>query len=80
VGKAVEKLGGKVNAGWLTFGDFDTALVIEMPDNVSAAAFGIAIASGGACKNVKTTPLLSTEEGIAAITKAAAAGYQPPSA
>ena len=48
-----------------------------MPDNVSAAAFAVAVAAGGACKNVKTTPLLSIAEGIEAMKKAGQSGYQP---
>ena len=59
VSAVVKKLGGKLLQGWLSFGDYDTVVVMEMPDNVSAAAFAAAIAAGGACKSVKTTPLLS---------------------
>ncbi|MGB9458294.1 MAG: GYD domain-containing protein, partial [Bryobacteraceae bacterium] len=57
VSKAVEKLGGKVGSLWMAFGEYDLIGVLEMPDNVSAAAFAVAVAGGGACKNVKTTPL-----------------------
>ena len=78
VSKSVEKLGGKVLHGWLTFGDYDTVVVIEMPDNTSAAAFAMAISAGGACKSVKTTALLSQEEGLEAAQKATTSGYQPP--
>ena len=59
VSAVVKKLGGKLLHGWLSFGDYDTVVVMEMPDNVSAAAFAAAIAAGGACKSIKTTPLLS---------------------
>jgi hypothetical protein len=48
-----------------------------MPDNVSAAAFAVAVAGGGACKNVKTTPLLSLAEGLEAMKKAGTSGYKP---
>ena len=78
VSKAVKKLGGKVVNGWLSFGEYDTALIMHLPDNVAAAAFALAIGAGGACKSVKTTPLLSIEEGIAAMKSAATAGYKPP--
>ena len=44
---------------------------------LSAAAFALAAAGGGACKTVKTTPLLSAEEGIEAMKKAATSGYKP---
>lgn len=74
---AVKNLGGKIERFWLSFGDFDVIGVFEMPDSVSAAAFAMAVAAGGSCKNVKTTPLLSTHEGIEAMKKASACGYQP---
>jgi uncharacterized protein with GYD domain len=77
VSTAIEKLGGKLLQGWLSFGDYDTVVFLEMPDNVAAAAFAAAIAAGGACKSVKTTPLLSPEEGVAAMRKAGSSGYQP---
>ena len=78
VAKAIQNLGGKMIGGWLSFGDYDTVAIFEMPDNTSAAAFSIAAAAGGACKSVKTTPLLSTEEGVEAVNKAAKSGYAPP--
>jgi uncharacterized protein with GYD domain len=77
VSAAVEKLGGKVVNGWMCFGDYDTVVILDMPDNVAAAAFAAAIAAGGSCKSVKTTPLLSPEEGVAAMKKAGDSGYKP---
>lgn len=77
VSKAIENLGGKLLHGWMCFGDFDTVVIMEMPDNVSAAAFAAAIAGGGSCKGVKTTPLLSSDDGIAAAKKASTSGYKP---
>jgi len=80
VSKALENLGGRLVGGWLSFGDYDFVGIGELPDNVSAAAFALAAAAGGAVKSVKTTPLLSTEEGIAAMKKAGTSGYAPPKA
>ena len=74
----IEGLGGKVIAGFLTFGEYDSIALAEMPDNVSAAAFPMAAAAGGAVKAVKTTPLLTTQEGVEAMRKAVSTGYQPP--
>ena len=73
----VEKLGGRVERFWLSFGDYDIVGIIEMPDSVSAAAFSMAVAAGGACRTVRTTPLLSSTEGMEAMKKAASCGYQP---
>ena len=77
VSKVVENLGGKVTAFWFTFGDYDLVGVVEMPDNISAAAFSVAIAAGGACSQVKTTPLLSIADGLEAMKKAGSSGYKP---
>jgi uncharacterized protein with GYD domain len=43
----VEKLGGKLEHGWLAFGEYDAVVVVEMPENTDAAAFAMAIAAGG---------------------------------
>jgi uncharacterized protein with GYD domain len=75
---AVEKLGGKIENGWLAFGDYDLIAIVQMPTNVDAAAFSLAASAGGAVRTIKTTPLLSMEEGLAAMKKANSAGYQPP--
>jgi uncharacterized protein with GYD domain len=75
---AVEKLGGKIESGWFCFGDYDLVAILQMPDNISAAAFSLAAAAGGAVRAIKTTPLLSTDEGIEAMKKAAASSYRPP--
>lgn len=74
----IEKLGGRVEGGWLSFGDHDVVLVVRLPSNVSAAAFSIAVASGGALKASKTTPLLTFEEGVKALRQAGRVGYRPP--
>jgi uncharacterized protein with GYD domain len=77
IGKVVKKLGGKPGKLYLSFGDYDVVGIYEMPDNVSAAAFAMAISSGGACKSVKTTPLMTGEEAVAAMKKAGDSGYKP---
>jgi uncharacterized protein with GYD domain len=74
---AIQKLGGKMDRFWMAFGDYDIVGLVEMPDSVSAAAFAIAVGAGGSCKSVKTTPLLTVQEGVEAMKKAATCGYQP---
>ena len=76
----VERLGGKLLSGYISFGEYDVMVVMEMPDNTSAAAFAIAASSGGALKSIKTTPLLKPEEATAAMQKAIEAEYEPPAA
>lgn len=75
---AVEQLGGSVVGGWISFGEYDLVAILELPDNASAAAFSIAASAGGAVTEIKTTPLLSTEEGLDALRKAGESSYRPP--
>jgi len=77
---AIEKLGGKIEGAWFAFGDHDIVIIVEMPSNVDVAAFAIAVAGGGSCKSVKTTPLLTTAEAVEAMKKAAGSGYRPATA
>jgi uncharacterized protein with GYD domain len=74
----IERLGGSLDGAWFAFGDHDLVLIIQMPDNVSAAAFSLAAAAGGAVKACKTTPLLAIAEGVGAMKRAGKAGYRPP--
>jgi uncharacterized protein with GYD domain len=77
VRKPIEKLGGKTEGAWFSFGDYDLAAVVEMPDNTSMAALAMAFGAGGGCKTVKTTPLISLAEGLDAMKKAGSCGYKP---
>jgi uncharacterized protein with GYD domain len=71
----LEKLGGSFGSVYFAFGEYDIVGVLDMPGNVDAAAFAIAAAAGGAIKSIKTTPLMTIEEGIGAMKKAAQSGY-----
>jgi uncharacterized protein with GYD domain len=78
IASVAERLGGKVENAWMSFGEYDVLVICRMPDNASAAAFSFAAGAGGALKAIKTTPLLTIEEGIDVMKNAAKAGYQPP--
>ena len=80
VAPAAAKLGGRIEVGYLAFGDYDLVTIAEFPDNTSAAAFALAATSGGAVRAYKTTPLMTMAEGVAAMKKAGGAGYKPPAA
>ena len=73
-----EKLGGKVIGCWLAFGEYDAIAVLDLPNNVSAAAFSFVASAGGAIKSIKTTPLMTFEEGMQAMSKAGKTGYDAP--
>jgi uncharacterized protein with GYD domain len=73
-----ERLGGRLVNKWFSFGDYDVVAILEIPDNVSAAAFSMAIASGGAVRSFKTTPLMTMDEGIEAMRRAPGLNYRSP--
>jgi uncharacterized protein with GYD domain len=58
---AVKAVGGKIEALYFAFGADDVIVVLDLPDNVTAAAIGLTIAGSGAVR-VRTTPLLTVEE------------------
>jgi uncharacterized protein with GYD domain len=74
----VERLGGKLESGYLSFGEYDIVAICDMPDNVSAAAFSLAASAGGALRAFKTTPLLEMSEAVEAMRRASGADYEPP--
>jgi uncharacterized protein with GYD domain len=66
----VQKLNGSIDSLYYAFGDRDVVALIDFPSAEDAAAFSLAATAGGAVKSMKTTPLLTVEQGIAAMTKA----------
>jgi len=76
----LDKLGGKIIGIWYTFGDYDIMAIVEYPGNQHSAAAAMALAAGKALKASKTTPLMTIEEGVAAMKEAAGAIglYRPP--
>jgi uncharacterized protein with GYD domain len=74
----LEKLGGSMSSTYFTFGEYDIIGVLDLPQNSDAAAFAIAASAGGAIRSIKTTPLMTVEEGISAMKKAAQSGYVAP--
>ncbi len=75
--KTVAGMGGKLEAFYYAFGDNDVYAIAELPDNESAAALALTIASTGAVK-LRTVVLLTPEEADAATKKSV--GYRAPGA
>jgi uncharacterized protein with GYD domain len=77
-GPVVERLGGRIECAYLSFGKYDSIAILEMPDNISASGLSMALLASGVFKEIKTTPLMTWEEGVGAMKKAKKAAYQPP--
>ena len=71
---------GSVTGCFYAFGDYDLVLLADFPADEEAAAFSLAATAGGAVKSIKTTPLLSIDQGITAMKRAEEVGrsYHPP--
>ncbi|MGD0210230.1 MAG: GYD domain-containing protein [Desulfomonilia bacterium] len=76
---AIEKLfgsvGAKVEALYYAFGDIDLFVIIDAPDNVTAAALSLTVNAAGAA-TTKVTVLLTPEDIDAAAKKTPS--YRPP--
>lgn len=64
---AIKAVNGKVDCMYFAFGDADVVLIVDVPDNVAAAAISIAVSSNGTVRT-RVTPLLTVEEVDAALT------------
>ena len=75
VSNAVQGLGGTMHSFHFAFGGDDAIVMVELPDNIAAAALGLAVSSTGLAA-VKTTVLLSPAEIDEAAKRQVA--YTPP--
>ena len=75
----IEGLGGKVETFDFCFGDYQVASIMEFPDDETMEAFTMAVYASGAIKEFKITVLIPMGNAVRAMTRARAAGYQPPS-
>jgi uncharacterized protein with GYD domain len=70
--------GGQLRGFWYCFGDCDGYALAELPDNVSAAAVAAAVSASGSFRELHTTVLVTVDEMVDAMTRAAEFGYVPP--
>lgn len=68
VTKAVEGLGGKVEAFYFALGEHDVYVVADLPDAIAATTIALAAVSSGAV-TLNTVQLLTPEDVDAAIKK-----------
>jgi uncharacterized protein with GYD domain len=77
VDKLLSSVGGKVESFYYAFGDTDAYVIVEVPDNVTAAAIALTVGASGLV-NLKTTVLMTPEEVDQAAKKSPA--YRAPGA
>ena len=66
--KAVESVGGKMESFYYALGPDDVVVIVDLPDNASAAALSITASASGLIHS-KTTALLTVEEVDKALAK-----------
>jgi uncharacterized protein with GYD domain len=77
VAKVAESVGGRLESFHFGFGDRDAYVIVDLPDNESAAAVALTVnAAGGA--TTRTIVLLTPEEVDAAAKRSV--DYRPPGA
>ncbi len=75
VEKLVQSVGGKLELFYYAFGDVDAYVIVDLPDNASAAAVALTVNASGLAVT-KTTVMMTPEEVDAATKKTPS--YRPP--
>lgn len=75
VAQVAESVGGEMECFYFAFGDADAFVIVDLPDNESAAAVALTVNSAGGA-TVKTIVLLTPEDIDAAAQRSV--DYRPP--
>jgi uncharacterized protein with GYD domain len=75
VQKMVESLGGRLEVFYFVFGENDVHVILDLPENLTAAAISLGVMSSGAAR-IRTSVLLTAEEIDQAVKKPV--DYRPP--
>ena len=78
IGRMIEAAGGKMLHFFFAFGEYDVVIISEAPDNIAYSSVALAAAGGGALSRLKTTVLMTVEEGMEASRRAGEVAYRPP--
>lgn len=74
---AIESLKGRLETLYWTLGEYDAVAIVDVPDNVSAAALSMAVSRTGRYGSYRTTPLLTADELVAAMRAAGGVSFRP---
>jgi uncharacterized protein with GYD domain len=76
----VAQLGGELESYYFVLGQYDGAVVVNLPDSASAATVAVAVTATGAFSRFETHELISTEDMLGILQKAKQLSYRPPGA
>lgn len=80
VSRLCEAAGGRMDAYYLMFGDWDGFVIADVPDSKAAAAVSLAVTSSGAFQHVETHELMEASELAGVLSTAGSLTYTPPGA
>ena len=80
ISPAVKAANGTIECLYYAFGDADLVGIIDFASPEDAAAFALTVTAGGVLRSYRTTPLLTVEQGMDAMTRASKLRdtYTPP--
>jgi hypothetical protein len=78
LGPMIEAVGGKLEHYYFEVGGNTGYMVAEYPDHESLDVITAAVFAGGAVTSIKSTAIITAEEGVDIYKKAASVVYRPP--
>ena len=70
--------GGQLQGFWYSLGEHDGYVLVEVPDDVAAAAIIAAVSATGSFRHLDAIGLISAEEMVEALGRARELGYKQP--
>lgn len=71
-----ERLGGRVVGHYLSFGEYDAVVIAEAPNETTMTSGLLAVIAQGHIKDIRTTLLITPEQGLDAMRKARSAPFR----
>jgi uncharacterized protein with GYD domain len=79
VRQLAESVGGRLEAYYVMFGQYDGCVIMDAPDSMSVAAAVVAVSGTGAFSGLETHELLSASQFVEVLEKAKGiTSYSPP--
>jgi uncharacterized protein with GYD domain len=65
-----QRMGGRLEAHYFCFGEYDSILIAEAPNETAMTSVLLAVISDGHIKDMRTTVLMTAGQGVEAMRKA----------
>src|SRR5438132_1083146 len=75
VAAAVEQVGGTLQHAWVTLSEYDTVMIVELPDEIAANALWSVFKAGAGVVQIGMEPMITLEDHVEALRLAAQIDY-----